>query len=111
MGTGAAKQLAKDTILAPEQAWALVKESSALLLDVRAPKELETVGRFEDSINIPHTDISSRYTELEEYRTKPIVAFCAVGGRSALAKQELEQLGFEQVFNGGGFKDLQAGKG
>lgn len=36
----------------------------------------------------------------------PIIAFCAVGYRSGIAKKELERLGYLNVYNAGGVHDI-----
>jgi rhodanese-related sulfurtransferase len=36
---------------------------------------------------------------------KPVILYCASGGRSALAGKTLKDLGYDKVFNLGGFKD------
>lgn len=39
-------------------------------------------------------------------KTKPIIAFCAVGGRSNEARKKLMEMGYETVLNAGGLKDM-----
>ena len=38
-------------------------------------------------------------------RSKPVILYCASGGRSALAGKTLKDLGYEKVYNLGAFKD------
>jgi rhodanese-related sulfurtransferase len=38
-------------------------------------------------------------------KNKPVIVYCASGGRAALAGQALKELGYEDVYNLGGFKD------
>jgi len=39
-----------------------------------------------------------------------VIVYCASGGRSALAGKTLKELGYDKVFNVGGFKDwVEAG--
>ena len=38
--------------------------------------------------------------------TATVVVFCAVGGRSSVAKKCLEDLGYTRVINAGGLCDL-----
>ena len=43
-------------------------------------------------------------------KAKPIILYCASGGRSALAGKLLKDMGYEKVYNLGGFKDwVEAG--
>ena len=36
-------------------------------------------------------------------KTNPVVLFCGVGGRASKAKVFLEESGYSEVYNGGGF--------
>ena len=38
-------------------------------------------------------------------KDKNVILYCASGGRSALAGKLLKDMGYEQVYNVGGFKD------
>ena len=40
-------------------------------------------------------------------KAQPIVTFCAVGGRSHLAAQKLQEMGYTTVLNAGGLQDLR----
>ena len=41
-----------------------------------------------------------------ELRTdRPVILYCASGGRSALSGKVLKDMGYEKVYNLGGFKD------
>src|SRR5215469_3376331 len=39
-------------------------------------------------------------------RDKPVLVYCASGGRSALAGKVLKDFGYQSVYNAGGFKEL-----
>ena len=39
-------------------------------------------------------------------KNKPIIAFCAVGGRSNEARKKLREMGYGTVLNAGGLKDM-----
>jgi rhodanese-related sulfurtransferase len=41
-------------------------------------------------------------------KDRPVIVYCASGGRSALAGKTLLDMGFSDVRNAGGFKDLAA---
>lgn len=47
----------------------------------------------------PHHDPALR-------RDRPIVLYCASGGRSALAGKTLQAMGYASVYNAGGIKEL-----
>ena len=71
-------------------------EKSFTLLDVRQPHEYE-----EDHIPgaklVPLPILSERYQELDS--SKPIVAYCAIGGRSRAAAEFLSGRGFNEVYS------------
>lgn len=72
-----------------------------IILDVR--EELEViVGEFENSINIPLSQLRERYEELP--KDKEIWAYCAVGLRGYIASRFLTSLGYKVKNIAGGFK-------
>ncbi len=83
--------------------------AGAVVVDVRTPDEFSE-GHLPQATNIPIQDFAQRITEVDKLtggdKTKPVVVHCAVGGRAAKAKQQLEAAGYTQVVNGGGFDDL-----
>lgn len=66
------------------------------LLDVRQPKEYQQ-GHIPGSRLIPLGDLPGRVSELD--RQKPLIVYCAVGGRSKAAAQYLAGQGFVEVYN------------
>ena len=75
------------------------------LLDVRQPKEYEE-GHLAGAILIPLKELPSRLGELA--REKPVIVYCAVGGRSKAAAQLLAGKDFASVYNmAGGIKAWQ----
>jgi len=71
------------------------------LLDVRDPEEL-AIGMIEGSLNIPLSEIRTRFKELP--RSKKIAVYCQVGQRGYFASRVLTQLGFDALNLNGGFK-------
>lgn len=75
-----------------------------LLVDIREPAEVAD-GMIDGAINIPRgvlepaadLDYPKRHPQLSEARSKNVVLYCASGGRSALAADVLQQMGFENV--------------
>ena len=80
--------------------------SQEFVIDVRSQKEWDS-GHIEQAVHIPHTEIADRIAEVTDDKNAKIVLYCAVGGRAGTAKAELEELGFTNVENGGGFDDMQ----
>lgn len=104
LGWRGAVASAEDEISNPEDAWRAIN-AGALVLDVRTQRECAS-GTLPNAMIIPYQDIDSNIEKLLPYKSKPIVVFCAVGGRSAVAKQTLVYHGFKKVLNGGGYTDL-----
>ena len=71
---------------------------SVQVLDVREPDETSgPLGRIPGAVLIPLGELSERMGELD--KTRPIVAVCRAGGRSAQATIILQQKGFTKVAN------------
>jgi rhodanese-related sulfurtransferase len=81
---------------------ALAADSTAQLVDVRTPDEFNgghLAGAFNINYNSP--DFAEKIEKLDKNR--PVMVYCAVGGRSAKAAAQLEKMGFRDV------KDLEGG--
>lgn len=91
--------------------------NGALLLDVRDAPELEAMGRAVGSHHVPRgmlefrADPASPYHDPKLQPDRPVILHCASGGRSALAGKLLQDMGYTQVFNVGGFKDWKEAGG
>lgn len=68
--------------------------SGSILLDVRTAGEHKSHS-IQKSIHIPLHELSSRIKELEKYRTREIICYCASGNRSVSAALKLKRAGFE----------------
>lgn len=97
--------------LAPDQVAERLREG-AVLLDVRDPNEVAVTGRVAGAVCISRgmlefrADPASPMHNTALQRATPVLVYCASGGRSALAARTLRELGYTQVFNAGGFKEL-----
>jgi rhodanese-related sulfurtransferase len=93
------------------EAQRLLADEGALLLDIRDAPELEASGRAAGSHHIPRgmlefrADPTTPYADPELKFDRPLVLFCASGGRAALAGKLLKDMGYARVYNAGGFKD------
>jgi phage shock protein E len=74
-------------------------KAGAKIVDVRSPGEYQS-GAYPGAVNIPVQELERRLGELPKDR--PIVVYCASGGRSASAERLLRASGFADVVNGGG---------
>ena len=76
-------------------------EKKTIILDIR--EELELIGgKFDNSINIPLSELRKRYTELP--KNKEIWTYCAVGLRGYIATRCLSQKGYRVKNLAGGIK-------
>jgi len=73
---------------------ALLDSSTAVLLDVRMPEELE-IAALPDAVNIPLPELGARLGELNPQA--PIAVLCHHGVRSEMAGRFLERNGFVDV--------------
>ncbi|MCX5744795.1 MAG: rhodanese-like domain-containing protein [Proteobacteria bacterium] len=84
--------------------------AGATVIDVRSTEEYGA-GHVGSATNIPVQQFADRIGEVDKLvggdKTKPIVVYCAKGGRAHAAQTQLEALGFTNVVNGGGLDDLQ----
>ncbi|MBM4286464.1 MAG: sulfurtransferase [Deltaproteobacteria bacterium] len=77
-------------------------EGAYTLLDVRQPWEYEE-DHLPGARLIPLAELNARAGELD--KTKPTLVYCAIGGRSRVAAQLLNGLGFADLYNlAGGIK-------
>ena len=79
-----------------------------VLLDVRNPGELESVGFIEGAINIPVDQLRQRLNELP--KDKEIVIYCQVGLRGNVAYRQLVNSGFEARILLGGYRTYKFAK-
>ena len=87
-----------------DEAFKLYQENKCNLIDIRDIRELEKIGRVENSLHIPRgmlefwLDPESVYFKDGKLdMNKEMVLFCAGGLRSALAAKSLIDMGFEKV--------------
>ncbi|OSP15319.1 CoA-disulfide reductase [Vibrio alginolyticus] len=76
-----------------------------LLLDVRNPGELESIGYLEGAINIPVDQLRRRMHELP--KDKEIVIYCQVGLRGNVAYRQLVNNGYKARNLIGGYRTLK----
>lgn len=68
--------------------------SGSILLDVRTSAERKS-NSIPRSIHIPVQELSARMKELEKYRSREIICYCASGSRSVSAALKLKKAGFK----------------
>ena len=104
---------AADTVvprITPDDAKALVGRADVLFLDVREPAEITASGKVPGALAVPRglvefrADAASALHDKAFDPAKTVIAYCASGGRSALAGQTLKDMGYRDVRNLGGLK-------
>ena len=94
---------------------AALQAAGALVVDVRDGTEVAASGKVKGAVAVPRglieikADPESPAHDPAFRRDRPVVLYCASGGRSALAGKVLRDMGFTDVRNLGGFKDAVAG--
>lgn len=90
---------------------AKMKSDDALVVDVRDAPEVEKTGRVAGAHHVSRgmlefrADPESPYHDKNFRKDRPVIVYCASGGRSALAGKVLKDMGYLHVFNLGAFKD------
>jgi rhodanese-related sulfurtransferase len=95
--------------ISPADARAMLERGEAVAVDVRDSAEIRKSGKVPGALAIARgmiefkADPESPYHEPALAKDKPVIVYCASGGRSALAGRTLKDFGYETVFNLGGF--------
>ena len=97
--------------ISPQEAAALIGSPNALVVDVRDSAELQSTGKIRGAAHVTRgmlefrADPESPYHDKAFERGKIVLVYCASGGRAALAGKTLQDFGYKDVRNLGGFKD------
>ena len=81
----------------------ICKNKEVALVDVRTPLEFQE-GSIVGAINIPMDEVVTRIDELK--KMEPLIVFCRSGSRSEQVMHYLRKQGFTEVWNGGGWVEL-----
>ena len=84
--------------LTVDEAAVILKNESPLLLDVRTRAEYDR-GHIAGSVLIPVQELQRRVSELDAYKNKDILLYCATGNRSTVASKILIDRGFTRIMN------------
>ncbi len=74
--------------------------ANALVIDVRSPGEYAS-GHVQGALNLPLERVAQDIERLAPDKSLPVLMYCLSGGRSGSACRVLQQLGYQQVINGG----------
>lgn len=108
---------AQPEITVDELAEQLESGNPPLLVDVRSMDEYQGTdetykyGHIPNAILVPILEIESRLDELEQYKDREIVTICPGGGRSLVAVDVLNDVGFKKVRSLKGSTDAWHKKG
>ena len=98
------------------EAQALHAAGKAVFIDLREAAEITASGKVPGALPIPRGLLEFRVDPESPARdpalARPVViTYCASGGRAALAGRMMQDLGYADVRNLGGFKDWVEGGG
>ena len=99
------------TRLSFEESLFMIKNNDTVIIDVREESEVNNLGTIKNAIHIPRGLLE--FTLIPKSPKNPvminddtnILVYCAGGYRSALAAKTLKDLGFNNVFNLGGYNE------
>jgi rhodanese-related sulfurtransferase len=83
--------------------------NAPFILDVRETAEIEKSGFIKGAVNLPLRTLLQNLDKLPAL-DKPIVVYCAIGHRGAMAMSALRLLGYDARSMGGGFNAWAAAK-
>ena len=85
-------------VVKPEEFKELLKLENRQLVDVRTADEYSG-GKIEDAVNIDYfsADFKDRFADFD--KEKPLLVYCAAGGRSAKAASVLKEMGFKEIYD------------
>jgi rhodanese-related sulfurtransferase len=102
--------------ITPREAQAMIADG-ALVVDVRDAPEIKANGAILGAIHVSRgmlefrADPESPYHDHLFAKDKPVIVYCASGGRSALSGKTLKDMGYARVYNLGAFQDWVASGG
>jgi rhodanese-related sulfurtransferase len=98
--------------LTPAQASEKIGSGNVHVVDVRDPNEVWQSGKLKGATAVSRgllefkADPESPGHDKAFRKDQPVLVYCASGGRSALAGKTLKEMGYGEVYNIGGFKEL-----
>ena len=94
----------------PDEAKALIAAGGTLIVDLRDTPEVQASGKVAGAVHVPRGMLEFRADPQSPYHDpvfnpqRTVILYCASGGRAALAGKTLQDLGYRDVRNLGGFK-------
>ena len=81
-----------------EEEMNLILKKGAILVDVRSKQEYDE-GHMEGEILLSEYDIKNKANMLLPNKNMNIIVYCSSGTRSKKAKEELQNMGYKNVYN------------
>ncbi|MBK9335364.1 MAG: rhodanese-like domain-containing protein [Lewinellaceae bacterium] len=81
-------------------------DKSVQLVDLRTPGEIQQTGKIAGALEINYNspDFQTQIGKLD--KSKPVIVYCASGGRSPRAANQMVKMGFKKVYDyPGGMND------
>src|SRR4030088_845265 len=103
--------------ITPAEAREMIAKGNTLVVDVRDAPEVDKSGKAAGAVHVSRgmlefrADPESPYHDKNFAKDKTVIVYCASGGRSALSGKVLKDMGYDQVYNLGAFKDWAEGGG
>src|SRR3712207_9029092 len=100
--------------LSPAEAAEKMRSGDVLVVDVRDPTEVQQSGKIKGAVTVSRgmlefrADPESPYHNPAFQKDKTILLHCASGGRSALAGENLQDMGYTPRFKSRATQDLGA---
>jgi len=97
--------------ITPAQAREMMAKGNTLVIDVRDAPEVERSGKIAGAVHVSRgmlefrADPETPYHDKNFDKNKIVILYCASGGRSALGGKVLKEMGYDNVYNLGAFKD------
>jgi rhodanese-related sulfurtransferase len=97
--------------ITPAQARDMMAKGNTLVVDVRDGSEVQQTGKVAGAVHVSRgllefrADPEAPTHDKNFSQDKAVILYCGSGGRAALAGKLLKDMGYEQVYNLGGFKD------
>ncbi len=97
--------------ITPQQAQDMMAKGNALVVDIRDGTEVAQSGKIKGAVHVSRgmlefrADPEAPTHDKNFARDKNVILYCGSGGRAALAGKLLKDMGYDQVYNAGGFKD------
>jgi rhodanese-related sulfurtransferase len=83
--------------LSAVEAVRLINDRDPVILDVRPAADFKK-GHLLNAVNVPVTKIDEHLGKIAKEKDKPVLVYCALGGSSVAAAEQLKKSGFAEVY-------------